>query len=128
MGATGSIGSACAEMIAKEQIIKDQAYDIYLGQKVKVDNDLTITFDDKLTLLRALVKYGAALDHTRKMFGWIETECANRPFEVEMSVDETETPTTPLEHLFIGLELKRLNIKLISLAPRFIGDFEKTPR
>ena len=42
-----------------------------------------------------------------------------------MSVDETETPTSPLEHLFVGLELKRLGIKLVSLAPRFIGDFEK---
>ncbi|HEY6436836.1 MAG TPA: tagaturonate epimerase family protein, partial [Ignavibacteriaceae bacterium] len=29
------------------------------------------------------------------------------------------------EHYFIASELKRLGVRLISLAPRFIGDFEK---
>ena len=30
-----------------------------------------------------------------------------RPFEIEVSVDETSEPTSVLEHLFIGLELRR---------------------
>jgi hypothetical protein len=42
-----------------------------------------------------------------------------------MSVDETETPTTPAEHLFVGLELKRMGVAVVSLAPRFVGEFEK---
>ena len=41
-------------------------------------------------------------------------------------MDETETPTSPLEHLFIAQELRRRNVRPISLAPRFIGEFEKT--
>jgi len=45
--------------------------------------------------------------------------------EVEVSVDETESVTSPFEHYFIANELKRLGVKLISLAPRFIGQFEK---
>jgi hypothetical protein len=40
-------------------------------------------------------------------------------------VDETDTPTSTAEHLFIGLELKRRGVKAISVAPRFIGEFEK---
>jgi hypothetical protein len=46
-------------------------------------------------------------------------------FDFEMSVDETDSPTTPLEHFFIASELTRLGVKFTSLAPRFIGRFEK---
>jgi hypothetical protein len=43
-----------------------------------------------------------------------------------MSVDETESVTKPIEHLFVGLELKRRGVKsVVSLAPRFAGEFEK---
>jgi hypothetical protein len=40
-------------------------------------------------------------------------------------VDETDSPTTPIEHLFIGLELRRRGVVATSVAPRFIGEFEK---
>jgi hypothetical protein len=36
--------------------------------------------------------------------------------------------TNPLEHVFIAIELARLGVKLTSLAPRFIGRFEKGVR
>ena len=42
-----------------------------------------------------------------------------------MSVDETETPTAPHEHYFVAAELQRLGVEVTSLAPRFVGDFEK---
>jgi hypothetical protein len=42
-----------------------------------------------------------------------------------MSVDETDAPTTPLEHFFIASELTRAGVRFTSLAPRFIGRFEK---
>jgi hypothetical protein len=48
-----------------------------------------------------------------------------RPWELEISVDETSQPTSILEHLFIALELKRHAVPIVSIAPRFIGDFEK---
>ena len=47
------------------------------------------------------------------------------PYELEVSVDETETPTTPIEHLFVASELKRLGVFWVSLAPRYTGRFEK---
>jgi hypothetical protein len=41
-------------------------------------------------------------------------------------VDETDSPTSALEHLFFGLELKRRRVsRVVSLAPRFVGEFEK---
>ena len=42
-----------------------------------------------------------------------------------MSVDETDSPTSPVEHYYVAAELKRLGVRPVSLAPRFIGAFEK---
>ncbi|MFP4106819.1 MAG: tagaturonate epimerase family protein, partial [Phycisphaerae bacterium] len=44
---------------------------------------------------------------------------------LEVSVDETDSPTTPAEHFLFANELKRLGVKWVSMAPRFIGRFEK---
>jgi hypothetical protein len=46
-------------------------------------------------------------------------------FDLEVSVDETDTPTTPAEHAFVASELRRLGVRWASLAPRFVGRFEK---
>ena len=50
---------------------------------------------------------------------------AGRPFEVEVSVDETESPTTNAQHVYMTHELRRLGVRCVSLAPRYIGAFEK---
>jgi hypothetical protein len=44
---------------------------------------------------------------------------------LEVSVDETETPTSPLEHFYVANELGRLGVRWVSLAPRYVGSFEK---
>ena len=113
------------KIIESNKTSGSEILDIYLGKKYKIEETFQISFEDKTLLLRAVVKYGEALHHTQHMYQWITEACGSKPFEVEMSVDETLTPTSPLEHLFIGLELKRMNVKVVSLAPRFIGDFEK---
>jgi hypothetical protein len=46
-------------------------------------------------------------------------------FEVEVSVDETESPTTHAQHIYIATELRRLGVRWVSLAPRYVGRFEK---
>jgi len=87
---------------------------------------------DAETLLRAQVKYGRAIQHAAGMFRHL-SDLSHRPvgegqgegFDFEVSVDETDSPTTPLEHFFIASELTRLGVKFTSLAPRFIGRFEK---
>ncbi len=84
----------------------------------------TFTFSRPI-LEQAAVVYSPAIAHTAKMFRHIAARMGDRPFDLEVSVDETETPTTPEEHLFIALELHRLGVKWVSLAPRFEGRFEK---
>lgn len=77
-------------------------------------------------LLRAVVKYGRAVAHAERMGRTIASACSTRGFEIEVSVDETDSPTHPLEHLFFGNELRVRRVpNVVSLAPRFIGEFEK---
>jgi tagaturonate epimerase len=78
---------------------------------------------DKTTLQRAAVKYGRAIAHVAMMYRHVESH--NVPFELEVSVDETELPTSHVEHCFFVSELKRLGVRWVSLAPRFVGQFEK---
>ena len=73
--------------------------------------------------MRAAVKYGKAIQHSVTMFKRLFK--LKDEFDFEMSVDETDAPTTPLEHFFIASELSRAGVKFTSLAPRFIGRFEK---
>jgi tagaturonate epimerase len=78
---------------------------------------------DPETLLRAVVKYGKAIRHTLTMYRRLSE--MKEAFDFEVSVDETDSPTTPLEHFFIVNELTRQGVRFTSLAPRFIGRFEK---
>jgi hypothetical protein len=80
---------------------------------------------DSGDLLRATAKYGKVVAHTVRMYRHLEAAMSGRPFELEMSVDESETVTTLAEHIYIANELKRLGVKWVSLAPRYVGDFEK---
>jgi tagaturonate epimerase len=94
-----------------------------LDQSISVEH-LQITLDE-LTLLKAMVKYGKAIWHVHTMYEHLKNKAGANPFELEVSVDETDNPTSHAEHIYIVSELKRLNVKWISLAPRFVGDFEK---
>jgi hypothetical protein len=75
--------------------------------------------------MRAAVKYGLALAHAASMYRYLRKKAGRSAVELEMSVDETGVPTSPLEHACIALELRRLGVEFVSLAPRFVGDFEK---
>jgi len=86
--------------------------------------DLQIRFDE-MALLRAVVKYGSAIAHTARMYFELIRLLAGRPFDFEVSVDETNSPTSILEHVYIASELRRLGVAWTSLAPRFPGRFEK---
>ncbi len=95
----------------------------YVGRRQVIEG-LTLTFDET-ALLRAACKYGGALAHTAEMYDHLAQAKGEAPFELEVSVDETETPTSPLEHVFIVSELSRLGVEWVSLAPRYVGRFEK---
>jgi hypothetical protein len=93
------------------------------GRRFQIE-DLTLTFDEH-TLLKAAVKYGRAVLHVSLMYQHLSRTAGSQPFEVEVSVDETDQPTSHAEHVYIASELRRLGVHWISLAPRFVGRFEK---
>jgi hypothetical protein len=76
-------------------------------------------------LLRAAAKYGRAVAHASAMYKHLAQAAGTRPFEVEVSIDETDSVTTLVEHVYIAAELKRLGVTWVSLAPRYVGSFEK---
>jgi len=100
----------------------------YLGKTFDLGDGVVISFSDE-TLLRAAAKYGRAVAHAVTMYhhlaGRMGGPGSGQNFELEVSVDETETPTTPQEHFFVASELRRLGVHWVSLAPRFVGRFEK---
>ncbi len=96
----------------------------YLGAQITLPDDVKLKVTEE-ALLRAVAKYGRAVAHTAAMFRHLATRMGEKPFELEMSVDETATPTSTFEHYFVARELDRLGVKWVSLAPRFVGAFEK---
>lgn len=87
-------------------------------------DDLRLIFDEE-TFLRALVKYGRAILHTADIAAALNVQMAGQDYDLEMSVDETDTPTSIHEHYFIANELRLRGIPVVSLAPRFVGKFQK---
>ncbi len=98
----------------------------YRGRAVKLATGTTVNLDEH-ACLRAAVKYGRALNNALALADHIArvNKQASRDFEIELSVDETEQPTTLAEHYIIADQCLSRGMKLVSLAPRFIGDFEK---
>jgi len=117
---------------AAEDVVRSGAFTslkeveaIYLNKSHQLPDEGKAAFTEKETLYRAVVKYGKAIAHAERMAAWIGQCPKQAGAEIEVSVDETDTPTSLAEHLFIGLELKRRGVKAVSVAPRFIGEFEK---
>lgn len=93
----------------------------YCGRSFQVGPSVYILSEE--TFLRAAVKYGRAIAHTVEMCRHLSEKVEE--YELEISVDETSSPTTPEEHIFVASELRRLGCRWTSLAPRFVGEFQK---
>ncbi|HEY0981006.1 tagaturonate epimerase family protein [Schlesneria sp.] len=98
----------------------------YRGRRVTLSSGTTIELTEE-ACLRAAVKYGRAINAAVSLADHIRTvqTAAQRDYEIELSVDETDQPTTLAEHYIIADQTLSRGMKLVSLAPRFIGDFEK---
>ncbi len=73
---------------------------------------------------RCAVMYNRALDFAEEVFRHLRKR-RGEEFDLEISVDETSVPTPPPHHLYIARELKRRGVTVSSLAPRFVGEFQK---
>lgn len=103
-----------------------QWYTDYVDRTLSLPNGTTLQFTQE-ACQRAAVKYGVAIQKGIALAQYIAQLHANgsREFEIELSVDETPQPTTLVEHYIIAEQFLKQDIPLVSLAPRFPGDFEK---
>lgn len=113
---------------SKFAIARDEApwFDSYKAKSVELAGGTRVGFTED-ALMRAAVKYGRAIREAIELAKYIDqaNKQAERDYEIELSVDETEQPTTLAEHFIIAEQCLQGGMKLVSLAPRFIGDFEK---
>ncbi len=73
---------------------------------------------------RCALMYLRALDFARDVDRHLRERCGDR-YDLEISIDETTAPTLPAHHLFFARELQRRGVGVCSLAPRFVGEFQK---
>ncbi len=101
-------------------------FDKYLGRSITLSTGTRVELTEQ-ACMRAAVKYGRAIAHAIELGEYIDRtqRAAFREHEIELSVDETDQPTTLAEHYIIADQCLTGGMKLVSLAPRFIGDFEK---
>ncbi len=121
-------GYDAATLESRFDAVRDQCDWIarYEGRTVQAGDGRSIEFDTD-TIRRAAVKYGRAIAAARRLgrdIARIAGE-AGLEHEIELSVDETPQPTTLAEHWIIAELCLEDGMKLVSLAPRYVGDFEK---
>jgi len=104
--------------IPKNEKIKN----LYLNKKFKV-GEQELIFDEK-SLKEIILTYSEALKHVVKCYEFLKGYKKDN-FDLEISVDETPTVTSPLAHLFIVLELQRRGVDFQNLALHFLGDWQK---
>ncbi|MCA8990116.1 MAG: hypothetical protein KDA78_20885, partial [Planctomycetaceae bacterium] len=101
-------------------------FDGYLGKGIDLPTGSRIELSEQ-ACMRAAVKYGAAIKRALAMGDYIRQvhAASGKDYEIELSVDETDQPTTLAEHYIIADQCLKGGMKLVSLAPRFIGELEK---
>jgi tagaturonate epimerase len=81
-------------------------------------------FMDRAGFERRLLTYRGAVAHSVDMYR-TRIATAGRPVDFEVSIDETATVTSPADHAYVALELLRRDVRVLSIAPRFCGEFQK---
>ena len=101
-------------------------YDSYVGREVRLQDDSVVELNEE-ACMRTAVKYGEAIELALELGRQVRKlhETSGGHFELELSVDETEEPTTTAEHYIIADRCFCEGMPLVSLAPRFVGSFEK---
>jgi hypothetical protein len=101
-------------------------FDSYLSRRIALPNGRSFVIDEPAAM-RCAVKYGPAMEHAVGLAKHIRAvnTAAGRRFELELSIDETRQPTSLAEHYIIADQFRQRGLALTSIAPKFIGDFEK---
>ena len=111
-----------AEEVSAKCSLPAEIESLYLNKTFEVEGE-KLTFD-KEALERIMLIYGEAVEFAIGIYDKYFVKGKARA-NFEISIDETETPTTPLQHYFVANELTRHGVKVDTMAPRFCGEFQK---
>lgn len=95
----------------------------YLNKTFDIGEGIILSFSEEELSKMIHVYHDAILFAASIWHEFFEKGSTNADFEI--SIDETETPTTPLQHFFVANELLLRGVRFATLAPRFIGEFQK---
>ena len=95
----------------------------YIGKTFDLGEGVVVKFDRE-SFIRMVMIYGEVLDFATSIYERFFADGAYQA-DFEISIDETTTPTTPLEHFFVANELVSRKVEFATLAPRFCGEFQK---
>jgi hypothetical protein len=95
----------------------------YLGKTFDLGEGESVRFDEG-ELRRTAAIYGEAIAFAIDMYNRFLKD-GKYAADFEISIDETNEPTTPREHYFVARELTDGGVKFATLAPRFCGEFQK---
>ncbi|HSB05528.1 MAG TPA: tagaturonate epimerase family protein [Thermodesulfobacteriota bacterium] len=85
----------------------------------------SIQFNEE-SVKRNILLFHKAIDFTDEVYQFILSRLGNqRTIDFEISIDETPFSTSPENHLFFIIALNQRGVRIDSLAPRFIGEFQK---
>ena len=76
-------------------------------------------------LMKTVLAYRDSLDHAAALYRAGTSVARAGGFDFELSIDETDSPTSPQAHVFMALEARRKGVTVTSIAPRFVGEFQK---
>lgn len=105
-----------------DQATKDRIITAYADKTFKAGNDSI--FLSAYEVKKCTVIYKKALDFAKEVDDHLRKNRGDQ-YDLEISIDETTTPTLPEHHLYIVKELIHRGVTVNSLAPRFIGEFQK---
>lgn len=93
----------------------------YVGKTFTLSKEKFVM--DEENFVKIFVTYIDVIEHVVKCYDALKG--VRKDFDLEVSIDETSTPTTPMAHLFIVQELRRRGVDFQTLAPRFVGQWQK---
>jgi hypothetical protein len=103
----------------------------FLQQNKSLTGEINISgIDECFTVTEAFLadwadQYLKAINKASNLFDYIRSRKKSEDVVYEISIDEVETPQTPIELFFILKTAASRNIAINTIAPKFTGDFYK---
>jgi len=97
--------------------------DKYLGKEFDIGEAVRLSFTEG-ELKKIAAVYGNAISFAADIYKRF-FKSGKYKADFEISIDETITETSPLQHYFVARELIDSGVSFATMAPRFCGDFQK---